>query len=384
MPRDRDLRRRHPHRHARPGEPRWPTRRPTPRPSRAARPASRTRRQRAGRRRDLDLHHRRATAALGLPLHDLAADRRARRRRRDHGQRARSSSGVKFRAETRRLHHRRALLQGRRATPAPTSATCGPAPARCWPTATFTGETAAGWQQVAFCQPGRRSPPTPPTSPPTTPPTGTTPRTAATSPPRPSTTPPLHALADGADGGNGVYRYGAERSFPTDTCQREQLLGRRRLRHRTSARTPRRRRSSGDLPPSGAAGVGRRRQRRGHLQRADDAATINDRHVELRDAGQHARAGRRHLRRRPPHRDARPRPATLADSTTYTATVKGGAPASRTSPATRWPPTHLVVHDGGAAAPAARRGPGRTDPGRSRKPTNPFSRYYAEILRAEA
>ena len=30
---------------------------------------------------------------------------------------------------------------------------------------------------------------------------------------------PLHALADGVDGANGVYRYGTGGGFPTDTSQ---------------------------------------------------------------------------------------------------------------------------------------------------------------------
>ena len=40
---------------------------------------------------------------------------------------------------------------------------------------------------------------------------------------------PLHALRNGADGANGVYRYGAGGGFPTEHLAVEQLLGRRRL-----------------------------------------------------------------------------------------------------------------------------------------------------------
>ena len=46
-----------------------------------------------------------------------------------------------------------------------------------------------------------------------------------------STNPPLHALANGIDGGNGVYRYG-DSALPDPDLRREQLLGRRRLRAR--------------------------------------------------------------------------------------------------------------------------------------------------------
>ena len=49
---------------------------------------------------------------------------------------------------------------------------------------------------------------------------------------------PLRALANGEDGGNGVYAYGPSRSFPNSSWQSTQLLGgrglpgqRRRSRH---------------------------------------------------------------------------------------------------------------------------------------------------------
>ena len=81
--------------------------------------------------------------------------------------------------------------------------------------ATFTGESGTGWQEVAFDAPvpvaagatyvasyfapvGRWS---------------VTPFGLASA----VDDPPLEALADGADGGNGVYRYGATPSFPNQT-----------------------------------------------------------------------------------------------------------------------------------------------------------------------
>jgi len=83
-------------------------------------------------------------------------------------------------------------------------------------TATFTGETASGWQQVNFATPVAI--------------TANTVYVASYH----STighysadenyfsatgfdNPPLHALADGASGGNGVYAYGASSAFPTST-----------------------------------------------------------------------------------------------------------------------------------------------------------------------
>ena len=73
---------------------------------------------------------------------DRVGERRRRRRARREVPRRR-----------RRLHHRRPLLQGRRATPAPTSATCGPAPARCSRRRPSPTRPPTGWQQVDFATP---------------------------------------------------------------------------------------------------------------------------------------------------------------------------------------------------------------------------------------
>ena len=53
----------------------------------------------------------------------------------------------------RRLHHRHPLLQGRDEHRRRTSATCGRNTGTLLATATFTGETASGWQQVNFATP---------------------------------------------------------------------------------------------------------------------------------------------------------------------------------------------------------------------------------------
>jgi Domain of unknown function (DUF4082)/Bacterial Ig-like domain len=84
--------------------------------------------------------------------------------------------------------------------------------------ATFTGETASGWQQVNFASPVAIS-------------AGTTYVASYYAPVgRYSVNTgyfasngvdnvPLHALANGVDGANGVYRYGAGGGFPTNTWQ---------------------------------------------------------------------------------------------------------------------------------------------------------------------
>ena len=83
--------------------------------------------------------------------------------------------------------------------------------------ATFTGETASGWQQVTFASPVAIS-------------AGTT-YVASYHAPNGNysvtlsglqsqvVNPPLRALQDGADGGNGIYLYGSTVAFPTQTWQ---------------------------------------------------------------------------------------------------------------------------------------------------------------------
>jgi hypothetical protein len=83
--------------------------------------------------------------------------------------------------------------------------------------ATFTNETASGWQQVDF--------PTPVNITANTTYVASYHQTSGFySVTRPYFTTqyangPLIALANGAEGGNGVYKYGATNSFPTDTYQ---------------------------------------------------------------------------------------------------------------------------------------------------------------------
>ena len=85
--------------------------------------------------------------------------------------------------------------------------------------ATFTGETASGWQQVTF------SPPviitantTYVASYHTT--SGGYASTAGYFSASGRDNVPLHALRSGVDGPNGVYRYGATGGFPTESASR--------------------------------------------------------------------------------------------------------------------------------------------------------------------
>ena len=188
--------------------------------------------------------------------------------------------------------------------------------------------------------------------------------------------PPLHALRDGTDGANGVYATGTATTFPTNTWQRRELLGRRGLHHDAAADT---------TAPTITAEVpgGRRDQRRsgdaGHrdVQRGDGPRHDDDRVV--------GKAGRRRDRsscairrttwsrqRSPTTRRRRSRRfvprVSSALSTTYTAIVKGGTTDPRVKdvagnamaanatwtfttaaappPPSSCPCTHLVADDG--------------------------------------
>ena len=90
-------------------------------------------------------------------------------------------------------------------------------------TATFTNETASGWQQVDFDNPWR-SPPTPSTSLPTTPMWGTTRLMRTTLADRASTMATSTLCRTVRSGGNGVYRYGVQ-WFSHQHLPGKQLLG---------------------------------------------------------------------------------------------------------------------------------------------------------------
>ena len=83
-------------------------------------------------------------------------------------------------------------------------------------TATFAGETASGWQQVNFTSPVNVTANTVyvvsyHTN------TGHYSANANQFATAGVDNPPLHALANGVSGGNGVYRYGASSAFPNQT-----------------------------------------------------------------------------------------------------------------------------------------------------------------------
>ena len=187
--------------------------------------------------------------------------------------------------------------------------------------------------------------------------------------------------ADGVDGPNGVYTVRRRAALPDRHLQRDQLLGRRRLRRRSAPDT---------TPPTSRRVAGRRRhRRRRHGQRHRDLQRADGPGHDQRAQRSSCATRRTRSSRRPSPTTPRRARATLdptAPSQSRPPTPRRSRAASGVTDARRQRARRrldLVVHHRGAAAAAARRGPGRPDPGRSRTPRNPFSRYYAEILRAE-
>ena len=130
----------------------------------------------------------------------------------------------------RRIRHRSAVLQGRHQHRHAHRQRVDEHRHAARHASTFSGETASGWQQVAL--------PTP------VPVLANTTYVASyhTTTGHFSTTenqftaagvdaPPLHALANGVAGGNGVFIESATSAFPNQTFAREQLLGRRRVQY---------------------------------------------------------------------------------------------------------------------------------------------------------
>ena len=202
---------------------------------------------------------------------------------------------------------------------------------------------------------------------------------------RASTAPPLHAPGRRRRRRQRRLPLRRRRRLPDRHLQRDQLLGRRRLRSARRRRTRRRRRSLAMSPADGApASIADAPTSRARFNEAMDAATIDGSTFELRDAAATARR-----RRRSPTTPAT-RTATLTPSARAGVLdhVHGDGQrrrrrrqGPRRQRAGRGP--HLDLHDRGAAAAAARP---RGRAGRSSwsaAPANPFSRYYAEILRAE-
>ena len=306
----------------------------------------------------------------------------------------------------RRLHHRRPLLQGRRQHRHARRPPLDQRRARCSPQATFTGETrvrlAAGRPSRAgrdrrrhdlrrlLPRASRRL-------------RG---RRAATSPTAASTTRRCTRSPTASTAPNGVYSYGAGGVSRPSTFNATQLLGRRRLR---------RRRRTDTTPPT-VSRSRRRRARPGSATAPTSRATFSEPMNAATINGSTVRAARRRRMRSSP----RPSPTTPARgrrrstrraaraSTTYTATVKGGAGGvkdiagnalaadvtwSFTTAAPPPPPPDegpggpilVVASRGEPVQPVLRRDPPRRRPERvHRRPTSRASRRRCSRLRRRA
>ena len=207
--------------------------------------------------------------------------------------------GVKFRAST------AGFITGIRyykpgQPPAPTSARLWTGTGTRLANVTFTNESASGWQQATFATPVAV--------------TANTTYVASYFTPvalrrqrrllrhRGHDRGPLTALQNGTDGGNGVYRYGTHgRLVPHQHLQQRELLGRRRL-HRTT------RHHQADASPAAPRARRHRRRRQRRADRASSASPSSRPRSRSSSATRRHRGARRpRLRRRHPHRDARPR-----------------------------------------------------------------------------
>ena len=244
-------------------------------------------------------------------------------------------------------------------------------------TATFTNESAAGWQEVALPSPVSI----------------TANQTYIASYHSDSgffaidsgffsaagvDSPPLHALRAGVDGPNGVFLYGAS-GFPSAGGTNNYWVDVVLQTDLGPDTTPPVILSS--TPAPNATAVPLSTTVKAVFNEAIDPATLTSATFALRDqagAAVPASVGW----------DAGTRTATLATTagllaqTTYTATVSGGVNGVRDRAGNSLASDDIWSFTTGAAAPPADEGPGGPILVISSS-SNPFGRYYAEILRAE-
>jgi hypothetical protein len=191
---------------------------------------------------------------------------------------------------------------------------------------------------------------------------------------------PLHALRDGLDGPNGVYRYGAS-GFPTQTFNSTNYWV--DVVFVTSVApdtTPPQ--VTTVIPASGASGVPVNTAVSATFSENVDAATVTTSNFQLRDAGNTLvtatvsySAGNRTATLQPS--------AALASSSTYTATVRGGSTGVKDLAGNALSGDFVWSFTTAAPPPP----PPNEGPGGPilvvASTSNPFTRYYAEILRNE-
>jgi hypothetical protein len=191
---------------------------------------------------------------------------------------------------------------------------------------------------------------------------------------------PLRALADGEDGGNGVYGYGPSRTFPTDTFNSLNYWVDVVFQTNVADTTPPTVTSTSPVHNATDVAVGSNVS--ATFSEPMDAATINAGTVELRGPGG-ALVNANVTYDSGSRRAVLDPAATLNDSTTYTATVKGGTSGVKDRAANPLASDRTWSFTTAAPPPP----PPDDGPGGPvlviTKSSNPFSRYYSEILRAE-
>jgi hypothetical protein len=195
--------------------------------------------------------------------------------------------------------------------------------------------------------------------------------------------PPLRALANGVDGGNGVYAYGPAGTFPVNTFNSENywvdVVFTPALTPDTTPPTV-----TSTSPANATTGVASAANVTATFSESVNATTISTSTFELRDPG--GALVPAVVTYDGPTRTATLDPtAGLSYSTTYTATVKGGAVDPRVKDLAGNALAANVSWSfttGAPPPPPPTEGPGGpilivTSVG------NPYTRYYTEILRAE-
>jgi large repetitive protein len=244
---------------------------------------------------------------------------------------------------------------------------------------TFSGETVSGWQEATFASPIAVV-------------ANTTYIASYHAPSGYSSSngyfaasgvdsPPLHALANGVDGPNGVYKYGASGSFPNETFQSSNywvdVVFVTEVGPDTTPPTV-----SSVTPANNASNVSRSANVSAVFSEPLDAATVDGTTFELRDSASQLVSAA--VTYNNATRTATLDPNTApAYSSTYTAKVIGGASGVK-DPAGNALAADYEWSFTTAAAPPP---PPDEGPGGPilvvASASNPFGRYFAEILRAE-
>ncbi|HNB35731.1 MAG TPA: DUF4082 domain-containing protein, partial [Anaerolineales bacterium] len=240
---------------------------------------------------------------------------------------------------------------------------------------TFINETASGWQEATFAAPIAIT-------------ANTTYIASYTAPSGYTSTnyyfassgydnAPLHALMDGADGSNGVYKYGASGVFPNETYRSSNYWVDVVFNTTATDVTPPT--ITSVLPINGATNANPGMALTVVFNEAIDPLTITDTTLELRD-GSNALVPAS-VSYTSATRTATLTPASALNlSTTYTARVIGGASGAADMAGNDLASDYTWTFT--TQGPPPNEGPGGPILVLSTA-ANPFSRYYAEILRAE-